>query len=90
MAEFMLTFGQKYAREPHPLYPAAHPDGYVVIEADDYDAARLAVANTFAIYWCDLYTPETWQLYVDYFPRGELGRITAPPSPRADNTIKGG
>lgn len=79
MPEFALTFGQKYHREEHPKFPGAHPDGYVIIVADDAAAARgLAIAH-FGTFWCDLYGPDTWAASAHYFPRGELARITEPP-----------
>jgi hypothetical protein len=38
--EFRITFGQRYRTETHPLLGLAHPDGWVTIEAPDYDTAR--------------------------------------------------
>lgn len=40
MAEYRITFGQQYAIDPHPTFPAAHPNGYVTILAESYDEAR--------------------------------------------------
>lgn len=40
MPEYRITFGQRERHEEHPTFPAAHPDGYVTIVAEDYDAAR--------------------------------------------------
>jgi len=79
VSEFRVTFGQKYAREVHPLSPDIHPDGWVAIHAADYAAARLTVVATFDTAWASLYapedmTPKEWALF---FPRGEITSITS-------------
>lgn len=40
MSEFRVTFGQRYASEPHPIWPEAHPDGWLAIIATDRPAAE--------------------------------------------------
>jgi hypothetical protein len=77
MTEFAVTFGQKYARDRHPSFPGAHPDGYVIIVADDFQAARACAIAHFGVFWCDLYGPDTWESSRRYFPAGELARFTA-------------
>jgi hypothetical protein len=86
VAEYRLTFGQQYAREPHPKLPAAHPDGWVTILVEDEDSADAAYAAARVIalrhagrHWCDVYEPGDdgfdeayWQ---SLYPRGELLRI---------------
>jgi hypothetical protein len=87
MAKFYLTFGVKYAREAHPTFPRAHPNGYVVIEADVYEDAREKVIEVFGIYWCDLYTeygflnpmPVSGVPPIECFPAGEIDRFTVDP-----------
>lgn len=82
MAEYRVTFGQKYAREPHPTFREAHPDGWVAVEAPDYATARAAVVEAFGIAWAELYGPGAMpsDQWLRTFPRGELDRIAAPPA----------
>jgi len=75
MAEYMVTFGQRYAREPHPTFGDAHPDGWVVVEAADYEQARALVVGWLGSAWAFLYEAEDFQ--ASFFPRGELHRLTA-------------
>jgi hypothetical protein len=72
--EFYVTFGQRYAREPHPTFPAAHPDGYVVIVAPSEPIARAAAFSAFGTAWAFIYErpPEP-----RFAPRGELARLVA-------------
>jgi hypothetical protein len=71
---FYITFGCQYAREPHPTYPDAHPDGYVTIIAPDERTARGAAFAAFGQAWSMIYTepPEPY-----FAPRGELTRLVA-------------
>lgn len=73
MSEFYVTFGIKYAREPHPTFAAAHPDGWVTIEAPDEIAARTVAFERLGIYFAFIYydAPDGC-----LFPRGELARWT--------------
>jgi hypothetical protein len=73
MARFYVTFGQQYAREEHPAWPGVHPDGWVTIEAPDYDAARERAFTLFGRRWAFLY--EAADFDRSYFPGGELARI---------------
>jgi hypothetical protein len=81
--EMFITFGQVYAREPHPTFPAAHPSGYFVVEYGDdtgYGRARhMAYSYLEGAYAFD-YTSRD-ELDPDghgWYPRGELGRIVLP------------
>jgi hypothetical protein len=77
METFRLTFGQQYATEPHPRFSLAHPDGWVSIEAADYEDARAFAVGMFGAGWCDLYGQgRNWD--PDYFPEGELARFATP------------
>lgn len=83
MAEYRLTFGQRYAREPHPTFPAAHPDGWVTIIAPTWSAGRAFASDRFGRHWAFLYAEEefgatsAWPEPMSVlFPRGELGRFT--------------
>lgn len=92
MAEFRLTFGVQYAREPHPVNEIAHPDGWVTIIADDYEDARWLAFREFGRCWSGLYTLDDFVRNVDpltgrpyahpvpvdqLYPLGELARFTA-------------
>ncbi len=77
MAEFMFTFDARYAHEPHPYCLAAHPDGYVVIEALDKGAAQAAFLRMFGNTWDRAYdTAEFDQIRHDFL-LGELARYRA-------------
>ena len=76
--EFFVTFGQRYAREQHPTIDQAHPDGWLVIEAESWDDARAVAERELGTNWSHLHTKEDFfkdaeQLY----PRGEIARIPA-------------
>lgn len=82
MANFYLTIGVQYSHEPHPL--DLHPDGYVVVEADDEPEGRRAVFELMGDKWSMLYDEDEFfseeQTYgrlraVDHFPAGRLGTI---------------
>jgi len=70
---FYVTFGQKYAREPHPTLAAAHPDGWVEVEADSEMAARRLALDHLDDRWAFMHAERefTRQLY----PRGCIARI---------------
>lgn len=76
MTDYWVTFGGQYARQTHPRFPGAHPDGYLVIEAVSYEHARAATADLLGDAWSDIYGPGEWLTAVSrLFPRGELDRI---------------
>lgn len=62
MKKFYVTFGQS-----HPLR-----DGYVVIEASNYDLARQAAFDTFSVKFCFVRSEE--EIIKDYFPAGQIGK----------------
>lgn len=70
-----ITFGIKYADEPHPTFPAAHPDGWLtVVNAADHEAARAAAVEALGTAWAfDYIEPPSRK----YCPRGELGQLDA-------------
>lgn len=70
-----LTFGQRYATEPHPRFPDAHPDGWVEIAARTRWDARSLALSTFGQYWCDIYHPDDFD--PSYYPLGRLARLDA-------------
>lgn len=70
-----VTFGLQYARQVHPRFPQAHPDGYLtVVGAQDYETAREAVVKALGTAWsCDYFeVPE-----VQHAPRGSLATLDA-------------
>lgn len=79
MIEYRVSFGAQYAIEPHPRFPAAHPDGWLSVFASDELLARLAVAAVIGTAWSGIYHPEDdWYPRggdYDNYTRGELGRI---------------
>jgi hypothetical protein len=81
MPDFRITFGMRYAHEPHPkaglLDFTPTPDGYVVIEAEDEFTARMAAFAFLGKAWAFIYA-EPFEDWSDRFPRGELARFKAP------------
>jgi hypothetical protein len=73
MKTFYVTFGIQYADEPHPLWPKAHPDGYLTIIAKDEEMARRLTAALLATRWAFMYSHEEFDR--TKFSRGELGCI---------------
>lgn len=69
---FYFTFGQKYRHQPHPRSGPAHPDGWVTVEADDANAARVDMFRHYGPFWAMQYDQEPSR---QTFPRGELCRI---------------
>jgi hypothetical protein len=78
LQKFYLTFGVQYSHLPHPTWPGAHPDGWVLIEAVNEDRARGLAYLYFKQNWSML-TPENHfpaELNKrQYYPLGEIARI---------------
>lgn len=72
MAEFRVTFGQRYLREPHEM-EWVHPDGWLTVEAKDEETARDFLFNWMGLHWSFIYPAETFE--PELFPLGELHRI---------------
>lgn len=74
--DFYVTFGVQYNHEPHPAID--HPrvaDGYVVIEAPDYDTARRLTFALFGQRFSMLY--DALDRPAERFvPLGELARYS--------------
>jgi hypothetical protein len=91
---FCATFGQKHPREPHPLWPYAHRDGYVTVQIPGNRGAveALEAARTVVEGWLgrdgysNLY-PEA-SLGVEFYPRGELAVATAAFTPQPARTVE--
>lgn len=73
--EFYVTFGQRYRHEQHPELEAAHPDGWLVVEALDLDDARAMAFAALGSAWAFVYALEDFDPTL--YPLGELARLTA-------------
>jgi hypothetical protein len=76
LIEFRVTFGTRYATQLHPLFPAAHPDGWLAVLAETEDAARRLVHERIGSAWGFIYRPD-FPGYPEAgrrFPRGKLAQ----------------
>lgn len=76
---FIVAFGGRYTREEHPRLPVAHPDNYLLIEAEDYDAARDVAIALLGSMWSGLYPHERKQDRVEnnrFYPEGACARVS--------------
>jgi len=83
MPSYFVTFGQQYKREPHPTFGKAHPDGWLTVVAPDELTARDTVIGWLGTAWSFIYDE---QPDLGWFPRGELHRIEAGPTPTSRPT----
>lgn len=77
LVEYRITFGVRYADEPHPLFLPAHPDGWVAVLAVSEDAARRLVHARIGNAWAFIYQPGHPGYPASagrHYKRGELGR----------------
>lgn len=70
MSNYFVTFGQKYAREPHPTFPGAHPDGVLRVVAKDGADALLRVCETIGSFWAFMYNEEQITESMHFYPAG--------------------
>lgn len=68
MPKYILTIGQKYRHEPHPLN--LHPDNYYVLEAPSYEDARDLIFERIGNQWAFLYSEDEFK--PTFFPGVEL------------------
>lgn len=82
VADFVITFGQKYRHEPHPVLGRMHrlPDGFVLIDADNRAQALERAFRVIGQQFAFLY--EQNELTPSYFPQGLLAVV------RADDSIE--
>ncbi len=78
MKTFYLTFGQKYAREPHPNWVNSakqfiHPDGWWEVYAPDKEKARDAAFDCLGQYWAGLYLEKEFS--PEHYPMGKIGEL---------------
>jgi hypothetical protein len=78
MKEFAITFGFQYDREPHPFFSLAHPQGFIVIEADDEEDARMMAYAHLGSAWAFIYETDSpvWVEFSPAYTKGELARWT--------------
>jgi hypothetical protein len=70
LKSFYVTFGVRYAHEPHPYWKGAHPDGWLTVQAPDEEAARLLVRTFIGLKWSMMYDSLNWR------PEGSFSRRT--------------
>jgi hypothetical protein len=77
---YRITFGQKWAREPHPQSingVSPHPNGWFEVKAHSWQDAQKFAMTTFRGEFAMCYTPEEYQSadWAKFFPLGKLGEI---------------
>jgi hypothetical protein len=77
VSEYYVTFGIQYERVKHPLFPEAHPDGWVTIEAPSIEDAYTIAFEHLDIHFGFIYLEGERSELVETLPRGELARWTA-------------
>lgn len=78
LQKFYLTFGVQYSHTPHPTWPGAHPDGWVLIEAANEDRARGLAYLYFKANWSMLYPEAHFPVELNkqkYYPFGEIAAL---------------
>jgi hypothetical protein len=79
MNTYIVTFGQKYRHEDHPILGAVRvlPDGWVMIIAPSQSAAHAAAHHCLGTAWSFIYDLDHWTAYEcgRFFPLGCLGTI---------------
>ena len=56
--KFCVTFGQRFAYDKHKTFEKAHPNGYVVINADNENEARQKAFDFLGSEWAFMYPEE--------------------------------
>lgn len=73
--KFYLTVGQQYKNaKVHPK--GLHPDGYVVINSDNYEEAREKAFTNFGVHWSNIYEEDDFKCDLSLYPLGELMNIS--------------
>lgn len=76
MSLFVVTFGQRFHRDQHPLFPPAHPDGWVAVEARDEHQAHLLAFAALGRQWAFVYPASMPGRFAEAsYPLGCLGWI---------------
>jgi len=71
METYYISFGTKYAFEPHPL-EWVHPDGYLRIDAPSYEIARSYAMQLTDDKFAFMYDKRPESIY---FPLGEIAHV---------------
>lgn len=71
---YYVTFGIKYRYEKHPHWPGAHPDGWLEVIAEDYDAARALVGQYIGNVFAFMYEADRFER--KWHPLGRLATLT--------------
>ena len=66
--KFYVTFGTKYADEPHPHFPSINPDGWVEVEAENESVARQIIYDLLGDKWAFIYSEDSIEKI--FFPAG--------------------
>lgn len=73
LQDYHVTFGVQYRHEPHPVLSFPNlPDGYVTVEAPDWETARAVTNALFGDRYAFMYDAATHD--TSYYPAGELAR----------------
>lgn len=75
MPTYYVTFGHKYRYETHPQLSDAHPDGYVVIEAADFESARQLAFENLGPFWSNIYDENEFEK--DLYPQGAIAYFSS-------------
>lgn len=73
MATFAITFGQRFPREEHPVFPEADHNGWVEVEATSASDATDAAYAIFGGDW-SMVRPLS-DVDTTFFPKGRLGVV---------------
>lgn len=83
MPKFIVTIGQQYFRDPHPILgEGATPNGYLTVESFNQRSAEREVWTFLGREWSNIYTEERFfdpepddsgMRSEDYYPAGSFG-----------------
>lgn len=88
LQNFYVTFGVKYRHTTHPVWPGAHPDGYLQVIAPDEEAARLLVRRSIGPFYAFMYTEDRFD--ASWCPMGRLAVIYEDGSSAVERNVNGG
>ena len=74
LQDFYFTFGVQYSHEKHKHWKNVHPDGWLLVQAPDEDAARRVAHRFIGNVYAFSYPEDRFKR--EYHPLGELGRIS--------------
>ena len=74
---YYITFGQRYATEAHPQ--GGHPNGWMEVEADNWDLAREKVIACLGSKWANFYDESDFAKDRKFYPLGCLKTLQDAP-----------